>query len=340
MTESQHAVHVEHGFALERGGTLAEARIAYLTRGTLTAARDNVVLVAHGYTSSHSFIEPDSPAAEGSWSELIGPGRAIDTDRFFVIASNALGSCYGSTGPGSIDPATGAPYGPAFPRITLHDIVRLQHALLQSMGIARMHAVVGVSMGGFQALQWGVQFPAQVERLVVALSALQGSQVSASGSAGLIAAMAAEPGWNGGRFEAGAMQDVLARLRVGTLQRYGMAAWLADQPLPAARQLHELQHAAQAWASSFDAHSLITLMQAIEAFDVRPQIGAIQARLLLVLCTSDELFPASTGPAMVQALQRADVRVQFIELESRYGHLASGMDWQKWEAALKLFLDR
>lgn len=136
------------------------------------------VLVTHGFTSSHLFIGRASPAAsEGTWSGLVGPGRAIDTGRFFVVSSNMLGSSYGSTAPASTDPATGQPYGPDFPRLTLSDIVAAQRRMLSGMGIERLVAVVGPSYGGFQALAWGIDHPGAVRGLSMSVSGLKAGRV-------------------------------------------------------------------------------------------------------------------------------------------------------------------
>lgn len=331
--------HVVPDFKLAGGATLSQARAAYVTLGALNAERSNAILITHGYTSSHTFVLPDSTAAEGSWSDLVGPGRAIDTRRYFVISSNALGSSYGSTGPASTDPATGSAYGPDFPEIAFEDIARLQKSLVESFGIARLHAVAGVSMGGFQALQWGVQYPDAVGKLVVALSALTGSRVSAAGSKGLLDALATDPNWHGGRSAPGSMRAFLARLRVDTLRKYGMDAWLADQSLDEAARTQRMQAMADEWATGFDANALVTLMKAIERFDVRDRLSAIKARVLLVLSTTDALFPASDGPDTAQAMNAAGVDTTFHRLDTRYGHLASGLDWQGWSAELRKFLD-
>ncbi len=337
-TEPAGGVHVEKNFLLQGGGVLPEAAVAYITMGRLNAQRDNAVLITHGYTSTHRFIEPGSAAAEGSWSELVGPGRAIDTDSFFVVSSNALGSCYGSTGPGSTNPATGAPWGPDFPKVDFADIVRLQKLMLDALGVKHLHAVAGVSMGGFQTLQWGVQYPDLMDRLVVALSALDGAFVRPQGTNSLGEALAAQPGWNGGRPAPGAMQSFLTGLRVNTLQNYGMDAYLAAQGLDADARAASMREMAAQWARGFDAASLVVLRDAISAFNVRPHLSAIRAKLLLVLSTTDALFPASAGPAVTDELREAGVDASFHHLESPYGHLASGLDWQGWSGALRDFL--
>src|ERR1041384_7059143 len=140
--------------ALRHGGVLRDARLAYVTYGTLAQDGRNAVLLTHGYTSSHQFADGGA-AAEGSWSALVGPGRAIDTDRFFVVSSNMLGSSFGSTGPGSPDPATGRPYGPDFPRLTLADIVAAQRRLLDQLGVRQLAAVVRPPSGGVPGVRGG-----------------------------------------------------------------------------------------------------------------------------------------------------------------------------------------
>lgn len=338
MTEAMHGVHVERNFVLSSGVVLAEANLAYVTLGRLNSERNNAVLVTHGYTSSHTFVLPDSTAAEGSWSELVGPGKAIDTDRFFVISSNTLGSCYGSTGPASIDPATGRCWGPAFPFIDFSDVIALQKSLVDAWGIRKLHAVAGVSMGGFQALQWGVQYPDAVARLVVALSSLSGARASSAGVAGVRATLAADPAWNDGHAPAGAMQATLSQLRLKTLANYGMDAWLADQHLAPAQRTERMQAMAHEWAASFDANALVTLMQAIESFDVRERLALLKARVLYVLCTTDALFPASMGPEVLQQLRDQGVDARFHALQSDYGHLASGLDAASWSGVLADFM--
>src|SRR5450830_461967 len=153
------------------GAVLEQAVLAYRTLGRLDPDGANAVLVLHGYTTGPSMLDAGANVAEGSWSDLVGPGRAIDTDRYFVVCPNMLGSSYGSTGPGSVDPATGAPYGADFPRITVGDIVAAQKALLDALGVRRLAAVAGPSFGAYQAFQWALSHPEMVERVVAAVGA-------------------------------------------------------------------------------------------------------------------------------------------------------------------------
>jgi homoserine O-acetyltransferase len=204
-------------FRLESGAVLPLATTAYRTLGRLNAAGDNAVLVLHGYTTGPAMLDEGANVAEGSWSALIGPGRAIDTDRWFVVCPNMLGSSYGSTGPGSVDPETGRRYGAEFPRITLGDIVGLQKELLDAIGVHRLAAVVGPSFGGYQAFEWATRYPAFVDRVVAAVSAP--FHPPAAGSSDAVAAMlGADPGWRGGTLWRRAGRD--ARHADATPHRY------------------------------------------------------------------------------------------------------------------------
>src|SRR5580698_3157145 len=166
MTGITHANFTFHDFRTSGGEILPEVTLAYVARGTLAPDGRNAILITHGYTSGPRMIEPGQGSSEGAWTTLVGPGAPIDTDRYFVICSNMLGSSYGSTNAASIDPRTGRPYGSRFPVITLTDIVSAQHRLLEHLGVTHLRAVVGPSFGGFQAFQWAVSFPDWMDAIV------------------------------------------------------------------------------------------------------------------------------------------------------------------------------
>lgn len=339
MTEWVAGVFRTSGLPLENGRELAEAELAYIHAGELAADASNVILMTHGYTTGHHFVLPGSLSAEGSWSELVGPGRAVDTDRFFVVSTNALGSCYGSSGPGSIDPTTGETYGESFPRVTIADTVRLQRMFFESLGVKRLYAIAGPSMGGIQAFQWGVQYPDWVDRLVVAVSGLESPGQQVGDRRGVLAEkIRAEPGWDLGRPGRGAIVPWLINLRLHTLREYCMDQVLRDQGLSEAAIDARLNQFARQWAEGFHPWSLVSLGQAIADYGVSNQVGRIKARVLLALCDNDRIFPASLGPEMVRRMEAADVDVKFVEIPSRFGHLASGLDWHLWEADLREFL--
>ncbi len=166
MTDVTEASFTTRDFRVSGGEVLPEVTIAYCTRGRLAPDGRNAILVTHGYTSSHRMIVPGGASSEGAWSTLVGPGAAIDTDRYYVVCSNMLGSSYGSTNAASIDPRTGRPYGSRFPAITVADIVTAQKLLLDHLGVTHLRAVVGPSYGGFQAFQWAVTFPDFMDGIV------------------------------------------------------------------------------------------------------------------------------------------------------------------------------
>jgi homoserine O-acetyltransferase/O-succinyltransferase len=344
-TPTLHAVtdqrFTARGFALERGGALAEMTLAYDTYGRLAADGANAVLVTHGFTGSHRAAGPpsaDNPAG-GWWQHLIGPGKPIDTDRYFAVAPNMLGSSYGSTGPGSVNPATGKPYGPGFPEITLGDIVRSQRLLLDSLGVRHLVAVAGQSYGGFQGFQWAVDYPDFMDGVVATVSAPRGPGGEESVTA-LLAQLAADPGWNGGwHYDRGGIPETLIAMRMDTLSRYGTNEILAATlPDPAARGAR-MREMARKWAAEFDPNSLVTLRRAMARFDAEPHLSKIRARVLYVLSRSDVLFPPSIAPVVMDKLKSAGVDATYVEIDTDYGHLAPNADAAKWAPALRAFLD-
>ena len=321
--------------ALESGADRIDADIFYLAFGRLAESRDNVVLVTHGLTSGpQMLLESDSVTGEGTWCNLVGPGRAIDTDRFYVVCPNMLGSCYGSTGPRSIDPATGGRYGGRFPDLSVRDIVSSQRALLQALEVEHLHAVVGPSYGGIQALQWAIDFPEFVESLGVVVSGAKFPEKLTVESVETV--LTGDPNWNqGDYYESGGIGETMKRLRVDTLLQYGMYEVLIDQGMSHDRCLETIDTLAETWSREFDGHSLLTLVRAGARFDVRAMLPDIAARLLWVTSSSDKVFPPSDEVRTLLNRSEAPSRPTYVELDSRYGHVASGADYRKWEGALR-----
>lgn len=330
-----------YAFKLDRGGVLPEMTLAYETYGRLAPDGRNAILVTHGFTSSHhaagTYTAGD--AAAGSWDGLIGPGKAIDTARYFVVSSNMLGSSYGSTAPRSTNPATGKPYGPDFPDITVRDIVRAQKLLLESLHVRHLVAVAGPSYGGFQAFQWAVTYPGFMDGIVAVVTSLKmrpgGDPVNT-----LTTRFASDPSWNGGwHYDRGGISATLAALRYETLLNYGQNEILAARiPDPAERQAR-LRQMAEAWAREFDPNSMITLRKALLSYDTTGELGKIRARVLYVLSRTDKLFPPAIAPEVMDALAKAGVDAKYVEIDSDFGHSASGPEWAKWGPALRVFLD-
>ncbi|HSE92035.1 MAG TPA: alpha/beta fold hydrolase, partial [Methylomirabilota bacterium] len=256
------------GFRLDSGRLLPEMTLAYETYGKLAPDGTNAILVTHGFTSSQHAAGRYSPADDspGWWDGLIGPGKTIDTDRYFVVCSNMLGSSYGSTAPASVNPATGTRYGPDFPHITLRDMVTAQKALLEALGVRRLVAVAGPSFGGYQAFQWAVSYPEFMRGIVAVVTAPKATSRQPADS--LPRRFARDPGWNGGwHYDKGGIPATMAALRYDTLMRYGANESLAARfPDRDARQAR-LRAMSEAWARDFDPNSMITLRKASLTFD-------------------------------------------------------------------------
>ncbi|MCD8504369.1 MAG: alpha/beta fold hydrolase [Burkholderiaceae bacterium] len=334
--------HFEIGeFELLLGGRLPNASLAYVTLGELNTAGDNAILILHGYTSSHRFVLEDDPDnAEGSWGPLIGPGKAIDTNLYFVIAPNALGSSYGSTGPGDINRQTGRRWGPEFPALTFEDQVHAQTSLLKSLGVNHLHAVIGLSMGGFGAFQWAVQCPTMMRKVIPVLTAPWGSLNQAASHQGVTAVLQASAAWHNGWYydHLEQMQQTLETIRIKTLERYGVPAWLETELHDATKIQTRLKQMAGQWASKFDANAMLTLRAAINRFDVREALSQAQAELMYVLCRTDGLFPPSIAKETLDRWSASSSATKYVEIDSEYGHFASSLDWRKWANALEQFL--
>ncbi|HSU06382.1 MAG TPA: alpha/beta fold hydrolase [Acetobacteraceae bacterium] len=328
--------HAIRDFRLETGVVLPRADIAYLTRGSLASDGRNAILVTHGYTSGPQMIEGGAAASEGSWGRLVGAGRPIDTDRYFVVASNMLGSSFGSTNAASKDPATGKPYGSRFPEISLGDIVAAQHDLLGHLGVQHLVAVIGPSYGGFQAFQWAVDHPDFMHGIVPVVTALKAPVDSVEP---LLARLAQDPNWNGGDYYGrGGVVATTTEMRIETLKQYGIEAELASRFSDQGAREAEIRRMARAWAEQFDANSLVILRKAMLRYNVEPALHRIAARALYVLSSTDNLFPPSLAPDVIGKLRAAGVQAEYFELHSDFGHLASGLDAEKWAPALAEFL--
>ena len=320
---------------LASGRRLDYVEVAYAHYGELAADGRNALLVTHGYTASHRMLAHGGDTAEGPWGALIGPGKPLDTDKYFVVCSNMLGSSYGTTGPGSIDPATGARYGANFPDIVLADIVQAQHRLLQGLGVTHLKAVVGPSFGGFQALQWALDHPDWVDAIGVVLSAPYMTRSELNSLDGLLSDLSRDPAWQDGNYaDPAAMVGTLERLRRDTMASYGMEAVLAARGVAEEDRPQRCRELAAMWAREFDARSLVVLLKAALAFDVRDRMAQVRADVLYVISDTDRLFPpdASLLACMRQAQGKRPTR--YVEMRSDLGHMASGMDHALWSEAL------
>jgi homoserine O-acetyltransferase len=328
---------VQRDVRLASGASLPEVVTAYATRGVLAPDGRNCVLVTHGYTGGPDMIFDGTEAVDGSWAALVGPGCAIDTDRFFVVCPNALGSSFGSTNASSIEPASGRAYGSRFPDVSISDIVAGQHALLRSLGVEHLIAVAGPSFGGLQVFQWGVQFPDFMSGLVAVITAPKMPNVDVESLAEQLETL---PGWNGGDYDVSAdLTHALAVRRLQGLRAFGAAEALAARFPDETMRDAELWRLAKAWAEQFDANSMLILFKAMAAFDVTPQLDRIRVPLLYVLSRSDRLIAASSAQSTMAEFRHAGIDARYVEIDSEHGHSASGSDAHLWSATLRDFLN-
>lgn len=349
---------------LDGGGRLGDVDIAYAMFGEPNAARDNIILVCHALTGDQ-YAAGTHPVSgkSGWWSRMIGPGKPIDTDHYCVIGTNVLGGCMGSTGPASIEPDTGLPYAMRFPVITIADMVRAQAALLDALGIARLHAVVGGSMGGMQALVWAADYPDRVDAaLIIASTARHSAQNIAFHEVGRQAIMA-DPDWRGGAYHGtGRGPDsglAVARMAAhitylseqGLTEKFGRALQARDAKtfgFDADFQVESyLRHQGLSFTDRFDANSYLYITRALDYFDLAEAHGGhladafaqTQARFCVVSFDSDWLYPTAESRAIVQALNAVGAPVSFVELSSPFGHDAFFLEVAGFDQVVSGFLE-
>jgi homoserine O-acetyltransferase/O-succinyltransferase len=348
---------------LDGGATLRDVDVAYQSYGALNAGRDNAILICHALTGDQ-YVAGAHPLTgkSGWWDRMVGPGKPIDTDRFHVICANVLGSCMGSSGPASIDPATGQPWGMRFPVITIADMVRAQAALLDALGIGRLHAVVGGSMGGMQALCWAAQYPERVGRaLVIASAARHSAQNIAFHEVGRQAIMA-DPAWS----EGGYASDTPPAKGLAVARMAAHITYLSEEGLTAkfGRRLQNrdaktfgfdadfqvesyLRHQGLAFTDRFDANSYLYITRAMDYFDLAEAHGGRLAdafagsravRFCIISFTSDWLYPTAESRAIVHALNAVGAPTSFVELDSPFGHDAFLLDVPALDAVVAGFV--
>jgi homoserine O-acetyltransferase/O-succinyltransferase len=318
---------------LTAGGELNEVTVAYETYGTLSPEKDNAILVAHALTGDSHPAAHNEQDEEGWWDLLVGPGRPLDSNRFFIICSNVLGGCQGTTGPASPDPATGQPYGMRFPAITVRDMVKVQKALLEQLGINRLALVIGGSMGGMQALEWAVSYPGFAGAVVaIAAPGYASPQSIAYNMVGRQAVML-DPAWQQGDYYGGpgpARGLAIART-------VGMITYQSEQSMTNkfARKKRAgqfevenyLDYQGRRLVERFDANSYLYLLRSLDLYDLghgyasyKAALARIEAKVLVVGVTSDILYPAAQQIELVQTLKSLGVRAEYAEVDSPHGH--------------------
>jgi homoserine O-acetyltransferase len=354
----------DDGLALDCGRHLDGFALAYRTYGTLNAARSNAVLICHALTGDQYVAEPQPLTGKsGWWERLVGPGLPIDTDRLFVICSNVLGGCMGSTGPRSAR-ADGRIWGTDFPPLTVRDMVRAQQMLVERLGIGRLFAVIGGSMGGMQVLQWAATFPDLVFAAVPIATAAYHSAQNIAFNEVSRQAIAADPDFAGGRYWAEgrvparglAVARMMAHITYlseeALTRKFGRKTRRQDGREAASffGDVFEvesyLRHQGSSFVSRFDANSYLTVTRAMDWFDLAAEhdgdlaaaFAGTKTRFCLVSFTSDWLFPTAQSRAVARALNRAAANVSFVEIETDRGHDAFLLDEPDFHRTLGGFL--
>lgn len=354
---------------LQLGGQFGPVTLAYETWGTLNAAGDNAVLITHaltGNTHAHDAERPDDTKVAW-WNPLIGPGRFFDTSRYFVICSNILGGCYGSTGPSSSDPVTGRRYGMRFPVVTIRDMVQAQRRLIEHLAVRRIAMVAGGSIGGQQALEWAVAYPELVEKaIVVAATAALTAQGVAFSEVQRQAIMS-DPRWQEGDYEPGEGPD--AGLAIARM--LAMITYQSEESMElrfARREARRvdiaspggyadlgkrfdvdsyLYYQGQSLVKRFDANSYLYISRAMDLYDVSEGYASLEAALrrlrskaLFIGIRSDFLFPAAHVRWLAEQVNAAGGDATYMELDSPHGHDAFLKEWEQMNAALNVITEK
>jgi homoserine O-acetyltransferase len=345
---------------LDSGVTLTPVDVAWESYGELNASRSNAILICHAFSGdAHAAGISQETGSPGWWDNMIGPGKAFDTDKHFVICSNVLAGCRGTSGPSSIDPATGCPYAMSFPVVTISDMVRLQARLMDHLGIEKLLAVAGGSMGGMQVLEWAVQFPDRVlAALPIATTSRHSAQQIAFDEVGRQAVMA-DPDWNDGNYYGSKpparglsvarmvghityMSDDSMREKFGRRFRHSESS-------PDSADIFEvesyLRYRGSQFVDRFDANSYLYITKAMDLFDLTNGYGSLgaaiertKARFLVLSFTSDWLYPTYQSLEIVSALRGRNRDVAFCELPSNYGHDAFLVDVAEQSELIRGFL--
>jgi homoserine O-acetyltransferase len=346
---------------MRRGGTLPQVEIACETWGTLSAARDNALLIVTGLSpGAHAASSADNPAP-GWWEEMVGPGHPIDTERFHVVCVNSLGSCHGSTGPASIDPRDGRRYRTRFPVLTIEDIATAAREALRALGISRLRALVGPSMGGMTALAYALLFPDEVDALVAISAAARATSFATAIRSLQREIIRTDPEWRGGEYEGDGPANGLRLARKLGLVTYRSAReWkerfgrervevrdAAEGPFAPEFEVEAyLEMHARKFAGTFDANCYLYLSRAMDLFDVAEHGGSVEAGLakirarktLVVGVETDFLFPLEQQREIADGLRAAGRDVRFVPLSSIQGHDSFLIDIERFGPAVGEFL--
>ena len=351
-------------FPMWRGGELRGAQVAYETWGELDSSRSNAVLLFTGLSPPAHAASSRGDPSEGWWEAMLGPGRAIDTDRWFVVCVNSIGSCFGSTGPASIDPSTGEPYRLRFPELSLEDIARGGFEVLRSLGVGRADTVIGPSLGGMVALAFAAQFPRAARRLVCISATTAAAPFAIALRSVQREAIVSDPAWRDGNYDASAppVDGLRIARKLGTVTYRSAIEWrerFARKPFLATPGIRKVPFAAdfavqsyleaqaQRFVRVFDANCYLYLSRAMDLFDLAAHRGSPRDALapaaleqaLVIGVESDMLFPLHEQRALADALESAGVSTRLVPLASVEGHDSFLVDIPRFNRAIRSFLN-
>ncbi len=358
--------HSKEPFFFERGGSVEELSIRYETYGKLNPTKDNAILVCHALTGDHhcAGIHSKADRKPGWWNDMIGHGKPIDVDRFFVICSNGLGACQGTTGPTSINPATGKPYGLSFPDLTVSDMVRAQKLLIDHLELDKLFAVIGGSMGGMQVLQWAVEYPNLVDRVVpIAATARHGAQTIAFNEVGRNAIIQ-DAKWKNGDYPTGDGPGVglgIARMMAhltylseeGMEQKFGRTRRQSNSEDTGPEKRFDvefevesyLRHQGKAFVNRFDANTYLYLTKALDRFDLYGEnddlsdaFSKVEAKTLAIGFTSDWLYTPDQNREIVDTLLRLGKDASYAEIDYDFGHDSFLLKAEAFHDLIRAFL--
>lgn len=352
--------HPPHELKLECGKSLGPITLAYETYGTLNSAKDNAILVEHAFSmDAHAAGYHEGDKDPGWWDSLIGPGKALDTNKYFILCPNCIGGCKGSSGPSSVNPATGKPYALDFPLITVEDMVKAEKHLVDHLGIKKLLCVIGGSMGGMKALQWVATYPECVKSAIPIATTLKHSpQQIAFDEVGRQAVMA-DPAWNNGNYYG---RDIPEK-GLAVARMIGHITYMSDKSMEEkfSRRLKEkdysfeftadfevegyLRYRGDNFVKRFDANSYLYLTKAMDYFDLSgdklfPKHASVDTRFLVIAFKSDWLYPSYQSQEIIRKLKTHSIDATYCEINSTYGHDAFLLEVEEETHLIKHFLSK
>ena len=351
------------GFKMWRGESLPEVTLAYESWGELSPAADNAIIIFTGLSPSAHAASSAQDSSPGWWEYMVGPGKAIDTDRFFVVCANSLGGCYGSTGPISINPASGKRYGADFPDVTVEDIAQSGYLLMRELGVRKLHAAVGSSMGGMSSIAYAMQYPGEIEYLISISAAISALPLTIALRSLQREIIRSDPAWNEGQYDDDhkPLSGMSLARKLGLVSYRAADEWnskfdrsrLSAEKLTGKRFEHEfeienyLEYNAQKFINSFDPNSYLYLSRAMDWFDVAEHGDSLESamakvdvrRALVVGVTTDILFPSRQQREIADLMRSTATDVDYVEIDSANGHDAFLIDDEHFSPVVKKFLN-